>query len=119
MRELQGFVLVNDEKVDRALHGSMGSQGKLVGGVGDEAKDEAILAEYDKLGGLILQDGIKVKSGAFWDFAKKVARKEPLVSYEIAVDGEVIEVNKEEAKALKSAKDVVKDLKAKKIKKLK
>ena len=49
----KGFVLENASKVHRTIHGSQGGEGKLVGGLGESASDDDILAEYDKLGGYI------------------------------------------------------------------
>ena len=70
------YQLVNDEKLDRAINGNLTQGGKLIGGVGLDATDEQILAEYDKLGGLIKKDGLKVKQGCFWDVEEKKAFEE-------------------------------------------
>jgi hypothetical protein len=35
MKQVGEFVLENDEKVERALHGNLAREGKLVGGVGN------------------------------------------------------------------------------------
>lgn len=97
------------DKVERAINGSVGAQGSLVGGVGKEATPEAIIAEYDRLGGLIvkIKPGLKpedlnlpedatpeeklkaekklmkmsykVKTGSFYDFKKGEARAKPQV----------------------------------------
>lgn len=111
------FSLDNQEKVERALHGSLTRNGQLSGGVGDEAKEMELLAEYDKLGGLVTKNGIKVKSGSFFDFKKKVARKEPEVTFLSEIDGSIVELDEEEAKAVKVAREKIKGLKAKKLKK--
>jgi hypothetical protein len=39
-----------------------------------ELTGEEILAEYDKLAGLIHKDGVKVETGNFWDFENKCAK---------------------------------------------
>ena len=39
-----------------------------------EPTGEEILAEYDKLAGLIHKDGIKVEMGNFWDFENQCAK---------------------------------------------
>ena len=39
-----------------------------------EPTGEEILAEYDKLAGLIHKDGVKVETGNFWDFESKCAK---------------------------------------------
>jgi CDP-glycerol glycerophosphotransferase (TagB/SpsB family) len=117
-RQVGEFVLVNDEKVERALHGTIMRNGQLSGGVGDSATDEQLLAEYDRLGGLILKGGVKVKLGSFFDFSKKKPRTEPEVVFLSEIDGNVVEVSEEEAQALKLAKEKVAQLKAKKVKKV-
>lgn len=78
-----GYKLANESKLERAIYGHMASQGSLEGGVGADASDEQIIAEYDRLGGLILnKDGYKVKTGSFYNFDRKVraAHKEPQVT---------------------------------------
>lgn len=102
------FSLDNDEKRERALHGT-GRRDPRTGitnsGVGDVASEEALLAEYDRLGGLILKDGLKVKSGSFYDFEAKKPREEPDVKFEMLVDGRVIYATEAQAKAIQAAKD--------------
>lgn len=74
------FLLCNHEKLDRAINGAMGPGGKLIGGVGKNASPEAILAEYDKLAGLIrTKDGRKVATGTFYDFENRCPKKEVTV----------------------------------------
>lgn len=87
--EVNGHQLVNGDKVHRAIYGNPTKDG-AVGGVGEAATDEAVLVEYDRLGGLIKKDGEKVKTGAFYDFKLKAARPEPVVVFEISVDGKLI-----------------------------
>lgn len=117
MAKIKEFELVNDEKVNRAIYGSVGREGRLSGGVGENATDEAKIAEYDRLGGLIKKDGNKVKTGSFYDFEKKGVREEPAISFEATIDGNLVEVDEDEIKALKTAEKKVAKLKAKKIKK--
>lgn len=94
---INGFTLVNEEKLGRAINGSIGKGAVLYGGVGDKAEPEEILAEYDRLGGLILQGLRKVKTGSFYDFEKGEARKTPEVLLIMKdLDGNVEEVNADE-----------------------
>ncbi len=65
-----GFELVSEEKYARAKE------------VAGEDNEKELLAQYDKLGGLITKDGEKVATGSFYDFKAKKARFEPLVSFE-------------------------------------
>lgn len=78
----KGLTLVNVDKLNRAIFGSTGSQGELTGGVGEDASDDTILAEYDKLGGLIRKGNRKVKTGCFWDSENKRPQKKPKVVFE-------------------------------------
>lgn len=69
--EFGGYQLVNHDKVHRAINGTIGREGKMEGGVGKEATAAQVLAEYDRLGGLILdQYGTKLETGSFYDFDK-------------------------------------------------
>lgn len=69
------YLLVNHEKYDRAVNGVVGAGGSLTGGVGADAPVEAILAEYDRLGGLVkLKDGTLVETGTFYDFKKRAPK---------------------------------------------
>ena len=76
---IDNFTLVNNEKLDRAINGTIGREGQLTGGVGKDASLEVIIAEYDRLGGLILKGKNKVKTGSFYDFKNKKARNKPEV----------------------------------------
>jgi hypothetical protein len=58
---IKGYTLVNEIKAEEAVRAA-----------GDN--EVAILAEYDKRGGLIKKDGVKVENGTFWDFENKVAK---------------------------------------------
>lgn len=94
---VNGFELANDEKVHRAIHGSMGKDGKLVGGVGEKATPEAVLAQYDRLGGLITKGGRTVKTGCFFNLEKKVAHETPEVIFVFRnLEGEQVEIKEGE-----------------------
>lgn len=67
--QVAGFELLNNEKVERALVA-----------VGEDASEEELLAEYDKLGGGIKKDGRKVALGSFYDFTTKSPKTD--VNYE-------------------------------------
>lgn len=96
-RTLKGFTLVNRDKLQRAVFGSEGSEGKLQGGVGEDAEAYEILAAYDKLGGLILKGKAKVKTGSFFDFEKKSPRKKPNVVLEFRdLKGKKVELGENE-----------------------
>ena len=92
-RSMDGFIAENAEKWNRAVHGSISSEGKLTGGVGEGASELAKFAEYDKLGGYITKGGRKVKTGSFYDFDNQVAREEPEVIFIFRdLDGDIVEV---------------------------
>ena len=84
--------MVNPEKLDRAINGTVSSKGAMTGGVGENAKPEAILAEYDRLGGLIKMGKYKVKNGSFYDFKGKAVIAKPKPMLEFNIGGELIEV---------------------------
>ncbi len=93
MVQAGGFTFANHEKLHRAIHGSMTSRGQEVGGVGEDADPVALLAEYDRLGGLILKNGRKVKTGSFYDFEKRKPRAKPEIVLVLkSVEGGMIEV---------------------------
>ena len=75
------FECSNEEKLNRAIHGSMGRNGRLEGGVGEGASDAVKLAEYDRLGGLIKKGNMKVETGSFYDFAKQTPREKPVIVF--------------------------------------
>ena len=90
---IKEYTLVNEEKFDRAVNGSMSAEGKLFGGVGENASDEEKLAEYDRLGGLILKGKYKVKTGSFYDFSKRAPRSKPEVIFVFRdLEGDEVEV---------------------------
>src|SRR3990167_5053548 len=69
------YLLVNNDKLNRAIFGNVGRGGQMEGGAGEKATPELVIAEYDKLGGLILTKGGE-KDG--WLFQGK-----PLTSVEV------------------------------------
>lgn len=63
--EVQGFILVNGRKVQRAFEE-----------LGEGALEEDLLSEYDKYGGAIkTKDGRKLVTGCFYDFVEGKAKK--------------------------------------------
>lgn len=91
------FVLENEEKIDRAINGTPGRGGVPQGGVGKDAKPEVLLAEYDRLGGLVTKGGRKIKTGSFFSFKDKKPRTEPEVVYELRdLDGNKVELKEGE-----------------------
>ena len=91
MPKLKGYVIQNDSKYQRAVYGSPNSRGELTGGVGEKATEGEKLAAYDRLGGLILSNGRKIKNGCFWDFKKNKRVEKPSPIIQIRVDGELFE----------------------------
>jgi hypothetical protein len=92
---IKGFELVNEEKANRALNGTQRGDGTIFGGIVREDgtyDDNALLAEYDKLGGLITKNGDKVKVGSFYDFKNKRPLKEPKVFFVYTVNNKFVEV---------------------------
>ena len=91
--EIKGFSLNNEDKLNRAVLGTIGRGGKLYGGVGENASDEEKLAAYDKLGGLILKGKSIVKMGSFYDFVKGKAKETPEIIFVFRdLDGDAVEV---------------------------
>lgn len=98
---VNGFTLVNPDKVNRALDGAMNERGEFVGGVRKEdgTFDKAeLLAEYDRIGGLIKKGEDKVRTGSFFNFAARKPRPEPTVEFEFRVNGEMVIVKATEEK---------------------
>lgn len=78
------FLIVNHEKLDRAINGTPSDHGKNVGGVGKDATPEAILAEYDRLGGLVkTKEGMPIATGAFYDFDHQRPRTEAVIEQKV------------------------------------
>lgn len=93
---IHGFELGNQDKLVRAAEGSATSDGGLSGGVGYDDQD-LLLATYDKLGGLITKNGLKVKTGSFFDFKANAPKSEPEVIFLVKVADEFVEVPEGEA----------------------
>lgn len=88
-----GYTIRNNEKWTRAVYGAPGPNGTLINGVGEEATDLEKLAAYDRLAGLILKDGNRVKTGSFWDFKKNKPHAKPQVVFVFRdLTGEVVEI---------------------------
>lgn len=116
--EVKGYELAGQEKLDRVVLGKQNRLGQLEGGLGlysddgtvvdsegNPVDENEILARYDREGGLILKDSIKIKNGAFWDSKFKRARKEPDIWYLFPVGaGDFVEVRdpKELGKAIQT-----------------
>jgi hypothetical protein len=113
------YTLENEDKVKRAIYGTDLDRGRQIGGVGEKAAPELIIAEYDRLGGFITKNGLKVKNGSFYDILKKEPKKEPTPIFIESVEGELIEMTEEGAETLRKAKEQVAGVKTKKIKKRK
>lgn len=90
--QVEEFELVNAEKVDRVINGTLDRDGALKGGLGEDADPADILAGYDRLGGLIRRDGDTVKTGTFWDFKLKKAVAKPVVVCQYRINGKVVDV---------------------------
>lgn len=98
---VNGFTLVNPDKIKRVLDGEQDEHGRFRGGIRaeDGSYDKgALLAGYDKLGGLVKKGEDKVRMGSFYDFAGRKARVEPKVEFEFRVNGEIVIVPAEEEK---------------------
>lgn len=112
-----GYSIKNLEKWDRALHGN----GREYKGVGDDAKDFVKLAEYDKLGGLIMKGNEVVKMGSFYNFKEKKPRDKAKVIFIYRDECDVVEVPEGKAvpTVLKAKAEIKKARLAKKVKKQK
>lgn len=91
MPKLKGYTIQNDGKYQRAVLGSPNAHGEMSGGVGEKATEGEKLAAYDRLGGLILSGGRKIKTGSFWDFQKNKRVEKPKPIIQIRVEGELFE----------------------------
>lgn len=106
---VKGFELVNAEKVERALTGSANRAGSLIGGVqkpDGSYDDDALLAEYDRLGGLVRKGDNVVKTGSFYDFTARRPREKAEVVFVFRINGRIVEVkeNEEEPMIVKAAR---------------
>lgn len=90
---VNGFQIENAEKLERVIMGVVGRGGEAQGGVGLEADPELVLALYDKLAGFITKDGVKVKTGSFYDFKLKKPRATPEVNFIFNIGGDNVEVD--------------------------
>jgi|SRR3990167_37113 len=90
---INGFQIENFDKLERVVSGTVTRAGELSGGLGLEADPELVLAHYDKLAGFITKDGVKIKTGSFWDFKTKAPRKEPDVKFIFNIGGDNVEVD--------------------------
>ncbi len=112
--EINGYTLVNEEKLVRVIGGSMGREGRLRGGIGENADPSDVLANYDRLGGLIRKGAHNIKMGAFWDFTKNKKREVPIVQFVFRdIEGKEVLVDEDgeipmEVKAAEAAKSVKK-----------
>lgn len=92
--KVKGYKLENPDKIQRALHGSPNDKGMPVGGVANAEGSfdgDALLAEYDRIGGFISnKDGDKVRTGSFYDFANRKPREKADVELEFKVNGETV-----------------------------
>lgn len=116
--------LANDEKYSRAINGAVSQRGEMRGGVGEDAPDEVKIAQYDKLGGLILKNGRKVKMGCFFDFKKNKAIENPVIIIQFRdLNGNLVEIEDGEAIPLEVQAAEIQQgktaSKAKKVKKVK
>lgn len=104
--EVNGFQLVNEGKVRRVIEGvDSADNHRPKGGLGNDADPALVLAHYDKIGGLILHNGNKVKMGSFWDFKAGAPRPEPKVVFEYRSEsGDKFEFVDEEPVEVKAAK---------------
>lgn len=110
---IKTFQLVNEDKVNRALNGTPKGSGEAIGGVGNgayldgsvwkrngdelsetevDALENALLAEYDKLGGLIKRGKDVVKTGSFFDFKAKRPQAKPRIVFVYRINGKYVEV---------------------------
>lgn len=91
--DIDGYTLADPNKVERAINGTVLDHGQLKGGVGADADGKDIIAEYDRIGGLILKGTYKVKMGSFYDFKgkKPIAKPKPMLVF--VVNGETVEVD--------------------------
>ena len=101
---IKEYTLINSQKLDRALNGTLNGANIPVGGIGEgayfdsedkvwkrdgealsekqiEELETALLAEYDKLAGAILRGSDRVKTGSFYNFQDKRARAVPKIVF--------------------------------------
>lgn len=115
-----GVLMVNNEKVERVVKGTSTSRG-LVGGVGENASLDVVLAKYDQMLGYITKDGFKVKNGTFVDRQGKPVAT-PKIVVLVKMNGEIVEHSEDEPETLEikvAKQQVKKQLEEKKEKKVK
>lgn len=116
------FSLMNMDKVGRALDGTPNDKGMPVGGIRKEDgsyENSELLAEYDRMGGLIRKGEDKVKTGSFYDFQNRRPREKAVVEFVYNVNGKFVTVSadKEMPGEVKAVKKVKKEAKKKVTKK--
>lgn len=109
-----GIVMVNADKVDRAVLGVATGKGR-VGGVGEDAPSEVVLAKYDLMHGFTTKDGYKVKHGTFVNLKTGEPVKNPKIVLLIKVNGNLVEQAEDAPESLevKIAKKQTKEKKQK------
>ena len=88
MKKVGKYTLLNMDKVGRALDGTPNDKGMPIGGVRKEDgtyDNNALLAEYDRMGGLIRSGADKVRTGSFYDFRNRKPFETPAVEFEFKV----------------------------------
>lgn len=85
-----GFLMVNSDKVVRAIYGMERGQDRI-GGVGEEASSAVILAKYDEYNGFITKNGYKVKNRAFFHPKTKQPIEKPKIVFLIRVNDKMRE----------------------------
>ncbi len=111
--QIGNFILQNADKLHRVINGTIGSNGRMEGGIGEKASDEEKLAEYDRLGGLITTlEGEKIETGTFYDFVKRQPKKDITVRIAKAPNKNGVKIKEEnvgdvEAVGKKKGKKVV------------
>lgn len=99
--QLKKYILLNKNKVDRAMAGNPNSGGTATTKVvrkDDGSFDEAeLLAYYDRLGGAILtkKEESRVKIGSFWDFKNNKPFEKPKPVLTFRINGKVVETEEE------------------------
>lgn len=97
--KVKGYDIVNPEKAERAYAGTPDRNGGYKGGVrkpDGTYDDDAFLAEYDRLGGLVRKNGDTVKMGSFYDFANRKPREKAEVYFEFRINGRLTQVKEGE-----------------------
>lgn len=111
--QIKNYTLINLQKLERALNGTPRGDSTTIGGVangayfednvwkreGIELSEEdvdklenAILAEYDKLGGAIKKGDDNVNTGSFYDFKARKPLATPRVVFTYRINGKVVNV---------------------------